>query len=1421
MMSEGGFYPWKRQDVDTHRGPPASYAGLQNPLPEPPPSMQWVQDEDTREWSLERILEKDTFYKEITPKPRLEDPNNFEHEIQPSDTFTGICLRYKVSAAQLRKANGGFSGTNLFLAPNPLKIPIQGMSKKKSAEKDDAVKMRTSDSSSIGRTSTPQTEMSDFTNGIPSEAVSVVSDEEDNDDDAIAVMQVLQDSLRFESERQNSLQFESARLPPPQPMEERRTSSTSTLYPPIESIEDVARHEIELEETWKAAAEPRKKSYQDTKAAAPLKSCCDCCDGNSCTCGSSGPYTSPSSHRYPYMALSNPNAAARATSLRGPGPAMYPSMFPHGHITPPRLKQRRSRGMDYDDMDDHQRRPGQLRDDDDDMLAMKMAAYGGGRESIPESMPVARMPSQQAEATVVDYDVHPADISVNAVQADLVGQDYDSRYNSSQAQVAADYPSTTVTAHASEFIETAQTVTATVAGDATEATVIESGPIDKVTADAWDATTTEALVLQDSNMDIVDLDSKPPAVEDWSPPREQNIEDVGQEGQVEEAAAEATVLEFDDHPSNVPIASNAVHAEFVGQDFRSSSQDIRSSIVYEHSSSAESDFPAGSNDDVQAAEVTAEATAEVTAEATAEVTEATAEATAETNDATEATIIDSSQLNEAWGVSAVEDTSATDVVLPSGEAEVVRITEDVHPSELACSENRAELIGTDMNCAIAVASDHQREESYDSNFDTPVEEAQVLDDAPGDTAFEPGLKDVPMQDNDWTNRDGSGGSFAIAEGEAEVVGITEDLHPSELVGDEAQAELMGTDSNYAVAVASNMQQGGTVEQGLNEATIDDGEVVVEGAVEDAVATETVGQTVEVPREALATFVDYQEFTQVDAYAAVMAELVGDDNRVSNEEPPTPVAVLSEPVENADYSDGSALNGRKTDVPIASQNNAVIETSAVLQEVAPNSDHQYTQGNISTSSHNAPSHVVASPMLTNSAPTAETIHESLSADADSDSIALVSERTISGSIRLQSFHPSSIARNTSNVMVRSTSSVIDMLFRCQNVTTNDELVRSLHPRELLPSTVLFSEATNSWVTTVNTNQKALELRDTEESAKSVRAFSVPTRKQAVCLAKAWSPPKMHAFEANPACTICPSQFNVFKRASHCRNCGICVCNNCMVQWPQKMLPITYNIKKESMMNVCKTCDWLCSSFRLALLDGDKDRAIAIHSTGNINLTTPFANVKGELFYPVHCAVLGGNLELLKWLIEEHCCPLRSIRISSGRQRDAAGTYTPILTSKGRSLLGIALENRNIDIVHYLVVKKRMMITAEKGISNEILTQNLDLVLRVLPDDAFQRQQQSSADDLAVPIDRSSVRSSSGPENHGIQTEDENVITATSLSDVREETGASRDECIICFSNPINCVATPCGHQICCLDCSRNITRCPVCAVECTFMRVYRP
>jgi hypothetical protein len=177
--------------------------------------------------------------------------------------------------------------------------------------------------------------------------------------------------------------------------------------------------------------------------------------------------------------------------------------------------------------------------------------------------------------------------------------------------------------------------------------------------------------------------------------------------------------------------------------------------------------------------------------------------------------------------------------------------------------------------------------------------------------------------------------------------------------------------------------------------------------------------------------------------------------------------------------------------------------------------------------------------------------------------------------------------------------------------NDSLSGSVLPRALLPSSVIFSQATNSWVATVNTNQKALDSNNVDESSKALRAFSVPTKKQAMCLATAWTPPRMHPFSANPCCFICETKFAVFRRACHCRNCGVCVCSSCSVQWPAKMLPETYNLKKESHVNICKACDWLCSAFRLALLDGDHDKAVALHATDNLNLTTPFANVKGEL------------------------------------------------------------------------------------------------------------------------------------------------------------------------------------------------------------------
>jgi FYVE zinc finger len=209
--------------------------------------------------------------------------------------------------------------------------------------------------------------------------------------------------------------------------------------------------------------------------------------------------------------------------------------------------------------------------------------------------------------------------------------------------------------------------------------------------------------------------------------------------------------------------------------------------------------------------------------------------------------------------------------------------------------------------------------------------------------------------------------------------------------------------------------------------------------------------------------------------------------------------------------------------------------------------------------------------------------------------------------------------------------------------------------------------------------------------------------------------MLPFANHKFCHICKSKFAILRRACHCRNCGVCVCKDCVVPWPAKMIPDTYNIKKEHFVHACLSCNWLSNSFRLALLEGNHDRAVALHSTGNLNLHSPFANVKGELFYPVHCAVLGGSLGLLKFLVDDNCCPIKSVRVA-GSGKDSASKYTPIVTSKGRSLLGIALENENLQILRYLVAEKGIMLSGERDVTQDLLCRNLEKLLRHVPEDS---------------------------------------------------------------------------------------------------------
>ncbi|KAL3794685.1 hypothetical protein HJC23_010113 [Cyclotella cryptica] len=175
-MSEGGLLAWKIQKVKRPANgiqSTCNYTDLNRPLPDPPKDQMWIQD--GREWKLVPVacaVPADVGTGDLTAAAAesvegvssgvaqavamsvavpvvpaysaataagkvstdsarsireftaMEDGVMF-HEIQPSDTFQGICLRYKITPTELRRANK-MMGTNLQLAPKRLVIPVNG-----------------------------------------------------------------------------------------------------------------------------------------------------------------------------------------------------------------------------------------------------------------------------------------------------------------------------------------------------------------------------------------------------------------------------------------------------------------------------------------------------------------------------------------------------------------------------------------------------------------------------------------------------------------------------------------------------------------------------------------------------------------------------------------------------------------------------------------------------------------------------------------------------------------------------------------------------------------------------------------------------------------------------------------------------------------------------------------------------------------------------------------------------------------------------------------------------------------------------------------------------------------------------------------------------------------------------------------------
>jgi LysM repeat protein len=123
-MSEGGMLDWKRQKLKLVKT--ADYNEIKKPLPNLPNDCKWHQDQDTKEWSIVSIpkSEFDTIEHTENSVSDNSKKSSITHKVISTDTIQGICLRYKISPHELRKANH-FTGDNLHLAPETLIIPTK------------------------------------------------------------------------------------------------------------------------------------------------------------------------------------------------------------------------------------------------------------------------------------------------------------------------------------------------------------------------------------------------------------------------------------------------------------------------------------------------------------------------------------------------------------------------------------------------------------------------------------------------------------------------------------------------------------------------------------------------------------------------------------------------------------------------------------------------------------------------------------------------------------------------------------------------------------------------------------------------------------------------------------------------------------------------------------------------------------------------------------------------------------------------------------------------------------------------------------------------------------------------------------------------------------------------------------------------
>jgi len=170
-------------------------------------------------------------------------------------------------------------------------------------------------------------------------------------------------------------------------------------------------------------------------------------------------------------------------------------------------------------------------------------------------------------------------------------------------------------------------------------------------------------------------------------------------------------------------------------------------------------------------------------------------------------------------------------------------------------------------------------------------------------------------------------------------------------------------------------------------------------------------------------------------------------------------------------------------------------------------------------------------------------------------------------------------------------------------------------------------------------------------------------------------------------------------------------------------------------------------------------------------------------------MGGSLELVRWLVEIHLCPLSVIRSPKGQ-------LLSVQTSANRTLMDLAMAGKpKFEILRYLV-RKGLSIHDAKDSS--LAPKTLEAMLKAGLSPEPRNDPSNSASGIALI------------------EEDVNMIDAS-----YDDSTTMEDLCALCCEKTMtDCVLIPCGHQCCCAECGQQIKNCPICKVDCSVLRVFR-